>query len=87
MQDNGIGIAAADMAKLFKPFQRLHLRREYEGFRLRGQGGIVGRTGKARLSVEEYNGRKRNKVAAWLTGDAKSASQPQPARRSDNEPF
>lgn len=29
--DNGIGIAPADLPKLFKPFQRLHLQRHYEG--------------------------------------------------------
>ncbi|MEK8032887.1 ATP-binding protein [Ideonella sp. DXS29W] len=29
--DNGIGIAAEDMARLFQPFQRLHPRRKYEG--------------------------------------------------------
>jgi len=31
LQDNGIGIAAADLPRLFKPFQRLHLRRDYDG--------------------------------------------------------
>lgn len=43
---------------------------------------LIGRTGTVRLSLEEYNGKKRNKVVAWLTVKAK----PQPARRSDN-PF
>ena len=41
---------------------------------------LIGRTGTARLALEEYNGRKRNKVAAWLTGNANS-------KASENEPF
>lgn len=43
---------------------------------------LIGRTGRARLAVEEYNGRKRNKVAAWLTGDASET----PTTNSD-DPF
>ena len=48
---------------------------------------VIGRTGTARLTVEEYNGKKRNKVAAWIVSTTKPSAQPQPARRSDNEPF
>jgi hypothetical protein len=31
---------------------------------------LIGRTGRARLALEEYNGRKRNKVVAWLTDNS-----------------
>ena len=47
---------------------------------------LIGRTGTARLAVEEYNGKKRNKVAAWLTGTAKPATQTK-STRNENEPF
>jgi hypothetical protein len=41
---------------------------------------LIGRTGTARLIIEEYNERKRNKVAAWLTGNANQ-------KGASNEPF
>ena len=61
---------------------------------------LIGRSGSARLIVEEFKGKKRNKVAAWLTrkagtksvpkaiNNAKPAAQPQPeAEEDDNIPF
>lgn len=41
---------------------------------------LIGRSGIARLSLEEYNGRKRNKVAAWLAGNVATEA-------SENQPF
>ena len=56
---------------------------------------LVGRTATARLAVEEFNGRKRNKVAAWLqprggkqAPAAKPASNtPAPRDEDDDIPF
>jgi hypothetical protein len=59
---------------------------------------LIGRTGVARLIVEDYNGKQRNKVAAWLTpkpgtplptpAKVKPATQPQPETSEDDEiPF
>ena len=44
---------------------------------------LIGRTGTARLAVEEYNGRKRNKVTAWL---APRAGTPAPAAHPSPQP-
>ncbi len=51
---------------------------------------LIGRTGRARLIVEEFNGRKRNKVAAWLapkpTNAALAGANAKP-KDDDNIPF
>jgi len=49
---------------------------------------LIGRTGRARLIVEEYNGKKRNKVAAWLVPTAQSStSEKKGIVSNDNIPF
>lgn len=55
---------------------------------------LIGRTGRAKLLVEEFNGRKRNKVAAWLApkpanaGIAGTNPTPNPKPKDDdNIPF
>ena len=48
--------------------------------------GLIGRTGRARLIVEEYNGRKRNKIAAWLPSEAPAAAK-KGGPKNENEPF
>jgi len=40
---------------------------------------LVGRTLRARLKVEEFNGRQNNKVEAWLAPLADSGAAPRPA--------
>ena len=56
---------------------------------------LIGRTGTARLVIEEYKGKQRNKVAAWLTQKAgrmpamptaKPVTQPQ-STEDDDIPF
>ena len=53
---------------------------------------LIGRTGRARLVVEEYNGRKRNKVTGWIVPSPVASNQTQAASTTeggddDNIPF
>lgn len=48
---------------------------------------LIGRTGRARLVVEEYNGRKRNKVAAWLVSSTPAASKQEKGGSDEPNPF
>jgi hypothetical protein len=53
---------------------------------------IEGRQGYARLKVEEYQGKKNNKVELWLTDrapktTAKKTPPAEAAEEDDNEPF
>jgi hypothetical protein len=53
---------------------------------------LIGRTGTASLTIEEYNTKKRNKVAAWLTPKISGKPAVIPAiktrsARNENNPF
>jgi len=45
---------------------------------------LIGRTGRVRLVIEEFNGRKRNKLAAWLP---RALPNPQEKGGSHGNPF
>ncbi len=46
---------------------------------------FIGKQGRARLAVEEYNGRKRNTVAAWLVPVAKPATSTVTKKGDDDD--
>ncbi|XHR30880.1 MAG: DUF669 domain-containing protein [Chthoniobacteraceae bacterium] len=47
---------------------------------------FIGKQGRARLSVEEFEGRKRNKIAAWLLPEMqKTATPPAGAKKKAND--
>jgi chemotaxis receptor (MCP) glutamine deamidase CheD len=47
---------------------------------------FIGKQGRAHLSVEEYEGRKRNKIAAWLVPTIpKANSTPPTASKKDDD--
>ena len=55
---------------------------------------LIGRTGRARLTVEEFNGRKRIKIAAWLPAKPAALAAAAPTatgaakpKDDDNIPF
>ena len=49
---------------------------------------FIGKQARARLAVEEYNGRKRNTVAAWLVPVSKPATSSTPKKGDDDDlPF
>jgi len=46
---------------------------------------FIGKQGRARLSLEEYQGRKRNKIAAWLAPQSKTNTPTTPAKGEDDD--
>lgn len=50
---------------------------------------LIGKTARARLKTEEYNGKLNNKVDAWLesAGATSKPTAPAAEEKDDNEPF
>jgi len=50
---------------------------------------LIGRQGRARLKIEEYDGRRHNKVEAWLTNKEPSAprQETQAQKGGGDDPF
>jgi hypothetical protein len=46
---------------------------------------LIGRRGRARLIVEEHNGKKRNKVGAWLVPTPKTGASPTNTKKDDDD--
>ncbi len=46
---------------------------------------FIGKTGRVRLTVEEFNGRTRNRIGAWLVPQTKPAAAPAKAKGGDDD--
>ena len=46
---------------------------------------LIGRIGRARLGIEDYKGRKRNRVETWIAPNAATAGHP--LKHNDANPF
>ena len=47
---------------------------------------LIGRTGRVRLIVEEYNGKRRNKISAWLVPEKVQPAQQRPPTQQTQRP-
>jgi hypothetical protein len=46
---------------------------------------LIGRRGRVRLIIEEHNGKKRNKVGAWLLPSPKTGTSPASPKQDDDD--